>query len=154
MSHWIDDAKRAALGGVLHLLPARWRQIAELISEPVPAAPTGTIPAPDDPAARRLEGLEHIVVLMLENRSFDHMLGYLSLPPEQGGKGRPDVDGLKGPNENVNEYQGLSYPIHHLDRTEFVGETEDPDHSGASVDEQLGRGGAGFVANFARISAA
>ena len=26
-----------------------------------------------------LEKVDHIVVLMLENRSFDHMLGYLSL---------------------------------------------------------------------------
>ena len=30
-----------------------------------------------------LEKVEHIVVLMLENRSFDHMLGYLSL---EGGR--------------------------------------------------------------------
>jgi hypothetical protein len=27
----------------------------------------------------RLEKIDHIVVLMMENRSFDHMLGYLSL---------------------------------------------------------------------------
>ena len=33
---------------------------------------------------------------MLENRSFDHMLGYLSLAPELGGPGRRDVDGLTG----------------------------------------------------------
>jgi len=37
-----------------------------------------------------LEKIEHIVVLMLENRSFDHMLGYLSL---EGG--RDDIDGLE-----------------------------------------------------------
>ena len=37
-----------------------------------------------------LANIEHIVVLMLENRSFDHMLGYLSLEA-----GRNDVDGLK-----------------------------------------------------------
>ncbi|BAS12318.1 phospholipase C [Arthrobacter sp. Hiyo8] len=28
-------------------------------------------------AATGLNAVEHIVVLMLENRSFDHMLGYL-----------------------------------------------------------------------------
>ena len=28
-------------------------------------------------AASQLGAIEHIVVLMLENRSFDHMLGYL-----------------------------------------------------------------------------
>jgi phospholipase C len=37
-----------------------------------------------------LERIEHIVVLMLENRSFDHMIGYLSLEA-----GRDDVDGLR-----------------------------------------------------------
>jgi len=37
-----------------------------------------------------LEKVKHIVVLMLENRSFDHMLGFLSLDA-----GRTDVDGLK-----------------------------------------------------------
>jgi len=33
---------------------------------------------------------------MMENRSFDHILGYLSLPAGQGGMGRSDVDGLTG----------------------------------------------------------
>ena len=37
-----------------------------------------------------LEKIDHIVVLMMENRSFDQMLGYLSL---EGGRG--DVDGLR-----------------------------------------------------------
>ena len=76
----------------------------------------------DERGSANLEKVDHIVVLVLENRSFDHMLGYLSLPPEQGGKGRRDVDGLKGPGENVNEYEGSSYPIHRLDRTEFAGD--------------------------------
>ena len=34
--------------------------------------------------------IEHIVVLMLENRSSDHMLGYLSLDG-----GRAEIDGLR-----------------------------------------------------------
>ncbi len=46
-----------------------------------------------------LDKVEHIVVLMLENRSFDHMLGYLSL---EGG--RSDVDGVRG--EFANEHNG------------------------------------------------
>jgi phospholipase C len=32
-----------------------------------------------DGAARRLQAIRHIVVLRVENRSFDHMLGYLAL---------------------------------------------------------------------------
>ena len=38
-----------------------------------------------------LDSIKTIVVVMMENRSFDHMLGYLSLPPFN----RTDVDGLK-----------------------------------------------------------
>jgi phospholipase C len=91
---------------------------------------------------------------MMENRSFDHMLGYLSLPLDLGGRGRSNVDGLTGPGENVNGHEGASYPIHHLTRTAFSGEAEDPDHSGRSVDEQLSDDGKGFVSNFARISKA
>jgi Phosphoesterase family/Ricin-type beta-trefoil lectin domain-like len=55
-----------------------------------------------------LANIDHIVVLMMENRSFDHMLGYLSLPASQGGMGRTDVDGLKG--GEFNEYRGTQYP--------------------------------------------
>jgi len=39
----------------------------------------------------KLDAIKTIVVVMMENRSFDHMLGYLSLPPFN----RTDVDGLK-----------------------------------------------------------
>jgi phospholipase C len=148
----MDEAERAALRGVSHLLPASWRAVLELVGEELPPTPARMVPAPDDQAVRRLSNVDHIVVLMLENRSFDHMLGYLSLPREQGGGARSDVDGLTGPDRNVNQFDGRGYPIHHLDRTQFVGETEDPDHSGASVDEQLAGDCAGFVANFARIS--
>ncbi len=40
-----------------------------------------------------LERIEHVVIVMMENRSFDHVLGWMSLPAY--GK-RKDVDGLKG----------------------------------------------------------
>src|SRR5437763_1094000 len=33
-----------------------------------------------DDAVRALDRIEHIVVLMMENRSYDHMLGYLTFP--------------------------------------------------------------------------
>jgi phospholipase C len=141
-----------ALRAAARLLPAKWRRIVEVIMAPIPATPGSRIAAPSDEAAKRLEQLEHIVVVMLENRSFDHMLGYLSLPKEQGGAARTDVDGLRGPELNFNSYEGRQVPIHHLDRTQLAGEAEDPDHAGGSVDEQLAAGGSGFVANFARIS--
>jgi phospholipase C len=50
-----------------------------------------------------LRRYEKVVVLMMENRSFDHYFGHLSLPPGLGGEGRKDVDGLKG-----NEVQFLT----------------------------------------------
>lgn len=53
--------------------------------------------------AVNLEKVDHVVVLMLENRSFDHMLGYLSLTGE-----RPEIDGLRP--GLANQYQGRSYP--------------------------------------------
>jgi phospholipase C len=154
VSDHLQQAERAGLRAVAHLLPARLREIVELLDAPVPPAPTATIDAPADEATERLKAVEHIVVLMLENRSFDHMLGYLSLPLVLGGAERDDVDGLRGPSLDVNSFDGRDYPIEHLDMTAFQGEAEDPDHSGRSVDEQLRDGGGGFVKNFARISAA
>ncbi len=85
-----------------------------------------------------LEKIDTIVVVMLENRSFDQMLGYLSLE-----KGRHDIDGLQA--EFENEHAGHHYPVHHLKSTRV---SEDPDHSADAVDEQLGDGRMdGFVAS-------
>lgn len=52
---------------------------------------------------------DHIVVLMLENRSFDHMLGYLTLE-----KGRTDIQGLSG--AEYNTVDGQRYGVFHLNR--------------------------------------
>ena len=154
MTDFLQDAERAALRDVAHLLPAKWQQMIDVVAASVPATPPDIVAAPTDPAAARLQRIEHIVVVMLENRSFDHMLGYLSLPLAEGGKGCTNIDGLTGRAVNVNTYNGTQYPIHHLAATMFKGEAEDPDHSGASVDEQLANGGQGFVSNFVRISTA
>ena len=94
----------------------------------------------EEAGTANLEKVDHIVVLMLENRSFDHMLGYLSL---EGG--RSDVDGLR--EGLANEHQGRRYPVHHLGTTVIA---EDPDHSASSVDLQIGGGKMdGFVASYA-----
>jgi phospholipase C len=60
--------------------------------------------AADDPTIANLDRIEHIVVLMLENRSFDHMLGYLSLDDENS-----KVDGLQHTPEFSNSYNGQPY---------------------------------------------
>ena len=90
--------------------------------------------------AVNLEKVDHVVILMLENRSFDHMLGYLSLTSK-----RPDIDGLRA--GFANEYQGRVYPVHHLGTTAL---DVDPDHAADAVDEQVAGGSmGGFVANAA-----
>ncbi|HEV7175828.1 MAG TPA: alkaline phosphatase family protein, partial [Solirubrobacteraceae bacterium] len=80
-----------------------------------------------------LENIEHIVVLMLENRSFDHMLGYLSLE-----HGRDEVDGLKPGMSNT--ANGKEYPIAHATATHVPDPHWDPDHSAAQTDLQIGGG--------------
>jgi len=67
---------------------------------------------------------------MLENRSFDHMLGYLSLAGR-----RPDIDGLRP--ELANEHRGRTHPVHHLGTTAV--ET-DPHHSASAIDQQIADG--------------
>ncbi len=148
----LGDVERDALREAGRLIGGSWERVIELLAEPVPPTPDGTVDAPTDQAAQRLGKIEHIVVVMLENRSFDHMLGYLSLPAALGGRGRSDVDGLTGPTVNFNMLDGVRYETHRLSAERFKDETEDPDHSGRSVDEQLAGDGGGFVANFARIS--
>jgi phospholipase C len=102
----------------------------------------GFVSAGVDESSANLEKIEHIVVLMLENRSFDHMLGYLSLEA-----GRSDVDGLKPGLSNT--YKGKKYPIRHLQRTALT-KPEDPCHGGACIAEQVANGMGGFVSNYAK----
>ena len=102
---------------------------------------------PADTAVENLWKVDHIVVLMLENRSFDHMLGYLSLPVGEGGRGRTDVDGLQGPQVNFNIYKGETVPIEPFGETRLV-KSQDPDHSGEGVAVQMAGGMGGFVDNY------
>jgi phospholipase C len=89
--------------------------------------------------SNQLMEIEHFVVLMLENRSFDHMLGYLSL---EGG--RQDVDGLTG--NEVNNYGGKSYKPQ---RMNSLTTEVDPCHDWDCVQEQLKSSNGGFVKNYA-----
>lgn len=99
-----------------------------------------------DPAdATNLEKIDHVVVVMLENRSFDHMLGYLSLSGR-----RPEIDGLRP--GLANQYHGRAYPVHHL---AAMAVQMDPDHSAAAIDRQIAGGDmSGFVASAAATLAA
>jgi phospholipase C len=82
-------------------------------------------------ARPRRERIEHVVVLMLENRSFDHLLGYLDHPDPR----YPNLDELK-PSCPVHPDQpnGPAVPTTpDADTTLGV----DPDHSPEAVREQI-----------------
>jgi phospholipase C len=95
-----------------------------------------------------LDNLKHIVVLMMSGRSFDHMLGGLSLVLENGRRKYPKINGLSGnesnPDTNVNIVQVRP-------NAQFQGQLDpDPDHHFPGVDLQIYGGappGAGRVAN-------
>jgi phospholipase C len=61
-------------------------------------------------------GIEHIVVVMMENRSFDHMLGWLpGANGQQAGLSYIDSNGESHPTSRLSTFVGCSHP--------------DPDHS-------------------------
>jgi phospholipase C len=63
-----------------------------------------------------LSGIEHVVVVMMENRSFDHLLGWMpNANGRQAGLNYPDNNGNPQPTRRLNYYVGCSHP--------------DPDHS-------------------------
>jgi len=88
-----------------------------------------------------LEKIDHIVVLMLENRSFDHMLGHLRLD------GREEVDGLTGGEKNALDDEEFS--VFPLPGTTF---RADPHHSMEQVALQLEGINGGFVRSFADVA--
>ena len=96
---------------------------------------------------------------MLENRTFDHMLGYLSLPTGMGGAGRTDVDGLAPQMSNTLSKTGQVFPVHHLESSgpEDLPSTifpVDPPHSHGATKRQINdttRDMSGFVDDFHRV---
>ncbi len=92
--------------------------------------------------ARGLDSLKHIVVLMMENRSFDHMLGSLKAV-------NPAIDGYIGSDPFVN-LDANRNPVKPQALAEFQGQLDpDPDHHFPAVDVQIygGQTGADRVAN-------
>ena len=79
--------------------------------------------------------IKHVIVLMLENRSFDQMLGCY-----------PNVDGVDLNNPRSNEdHAGNTYHQKPIKATSFP---LDPDHECKSVLQQIANNNAGFVQNF------
>src|SRR5215470_14775569 len=75
-----------------------------------------------------LQKLQHIVVLMMENRSFDHMLGGLK-------KLDPRINGLTGSESNLDT---TNEPVKVQPKAQFQGQLDpDPDHHFPGVHKQL-----------------
>jgi phospholipase C len=81
--------------------------------------------------------IKHVLVLILENRSFDHMLGDLKI----GG-----LDGIDSNKPNTNIFEGKEYP-----QQEGAGRFvfPDPKHEYEHVVKQLKDNNGGFVRDFA-----
>jgi phospholipase C len=75
-----------------------------------------------------LDNLKHIVVLMMENRSFDHMLGSLTAV-------NPQIDGISAALSNPDTTGAVVQP---QPLAEFQGQLDpDPDHHFPAVDLQI-----------------
>ena len=77
--------------------------------------------------------VQHIFVLMLENRAFDHMLGFAMITGRDAQTGQPtQVSGLTGSESNV--FNGLTYLV---SKGADIVMPADPGHEFTNVLEQL-----------------
>ena len=102
-----------------------------------------------------LDQIDTIVIVLMENRTFDHMLGYLSHP---GYGKRANVEGQQADSawlaRFTNEQNGVTQAPFHIQRLDM---TDDPKHERANFEVQLGapfRAGVaypmtGFMHNYA-----
>jgi phospholipase C len=101
--------------------------------------------------ATDLAQIQTIVILMMENRSFDHMLGYLRLPAYGG---NTNVDGVRDDedwlNAVANTWDGVAYQPGPL----LEPRVPDPPHERPDIATQLGQVGAnGFALDGFIVSA-
>src|SRR5690349_14449281 len=83
--------------------------------------------------------IKHVVLLILENRSFDHMLG-----------GLPGVDGAAGAWTNSDGQQTYAQtPIERWEQDEARTVDPDPKHETPNVLRQIQNNNGGFVADYA-----
>lgn len=118
---------------------------------PPQPSPLVTDPDLDREALRRLDRIDHIIVLMMENRSFDHMLGYLTLPGQDGNGSpaeptRTDLRGLTGRETNPDPNSDRAMSLKQLENTALP---NSPVHEHEGVLEQINDGRMdGFVSTF------
>jgi phospholipase C len=101
-------------------------------------------PIPQGVTTQRMrEGeIDHIVILMMENRSFDHLLGYRRFA-------HPETNGLTG-NESNPFSQGPPYDVFHLTQTAGIAS---PNHGHTATLQQIADGAmSGFVQSYSARS--
>lgn len=100
---------------------------------------------------QNINQIDTVIVLMFENRSFDHMMGYLGLAPHN-----KDVEGLQNIPGFTNEYNGFEYPMFHLGNPNQK-LPDDPPHERPDIGTQVDPDGdysysmRGFVRSYAKI---
>jgi phospholipase C len=92
-----------------------------------------------EPAAGTTDPIEHVVLLLMENHSFDQMLGCLD-------EVYPGLDGVQNASTSTNEdgHGGTFKPAPRTERQML----NDPSHDQPSVLKQLANGNGGFVRAF------
>jgi phospholipase C len=127
--------RAAAAGGAATV---GWRGLAGVAASAVTAAPpTPRLPSPAQ------SGIEHIVVLLMENRSFDHLLGWVpGADGRQAGLAFRDADGHRHRTHHLDEWQGCGFndPDHSYEggRTQLNGGRLDGFRRGSNDDFALG----------------
>jgi phospholipase C len=104
---------------------------------------------PADKNLARLHSVKHIVVLMMENRSFDQMLGFLEgegLEVDGLSKAKTNHDAANNPYDSFEWGPGETAPDPPPGHKPKI---LDPCHSPSCVQSQLNNGNTGFVRNFA-----
>lgn len=87
----------------------------------------------------QLSSIEHLVVLMLENRSFDHMLGYLYASEGNVSPTGQPFEGLTG-NESNPDTSGAAVPVRQLaasDSDVYLSPGADPGEGYTATNDQL-----------------
>lgn len=92
-----------------------------------------------------LSRIQNVVIVYMENRSFDHLIGYLNMPGNH-----PRWQDIHGITEALNYYAGSQYRPHPLTSPNI---DPDPPHERENVDLQInsvGRRMNGFADSYAR----
>ncbi|MDT7806452.1 MAG: phospholipase [Acidobacteriota bacterium] len=91
------------------------------------------------PSGNNLSGIEHIVVLMLENRSFDHMLGFLYTDAGNKSPSGQPFEGLTGKetNPDSNGKPVTVFQIKATDKNAYFMPGADPGEGYAATNSEL-----------------